>query len=417
METIKSTTLRIFDLKQMWFLSDGSELDEEGKAKKWNIPILTATDQGIQSNMMIMRETTASITIPLSGPNIWVKLNASNEIMMRVLATPEMLKRMHVAIQTKQLGPIDRAGILNDTYAFVKAGHLSPTILIELICKYENEDEYVVWEGLSSALNGLDAVLSDDRQVSDSFRNFAKPLVLNSLKKMGWHSKANDGHVMILLRSTSMSLISNSAYDDEEVVAEVRAKVAKFLEDANDVENLPSDIRPQAFRIFLKNGGELEYNTIKSYFMKAETNAEQMHVLQSLGSTPDPKLKLSALEWSISGKIKLQNFHSLMGSVGASGNSGNDVCWQFYQDNFEKIQLFLGSGSSVNLSNATILACAGHFYTTEKANEINAFFETKSMPRNTRAISQMIENMRSNARFLNVLKSSELSSSCFWTNF
>ena len=294
-------------LEQSWFLSDGSELDAEGTAKKWTIPIITCTADGTQADMTLMREPTASITIPVSE-NGWVKLNAGQEVPMRVKNTNEMLTRLAAGVRSKTLHEIDRSALLADAYALVKAGHESPESLIKLLGNYKDEDNYIVWQGIADVLGGLDTILAGNEEMSDMLQAFAKEIVLNLMKKVGWESTPKDGHLTTLLRGIMVGLVSTFAYDDEVVVNEARTRFAAFQRDPNDVQSLPSDMRTQVFKIVLKNGGEKEYSEIKSYFYTADNSAEKKHALHSLGSIPDPALKLAALEWSTSGEIKLQDF-------------------------------------------------------------------------------------------------------------
>jgi aminopeptidase N len=401
-------------LDQMWFLSDGCELDAEGAAKKWTIPILTCNEGGAQADMTLMREKTATVTIPLS-PGGWVKLNAGQEVPMRVLASEEMLKRLAVAIQTRALGPIDRAGLLNDAYALVKAGHMSPESLIHLMDNYKDEDAYIVWQGLSSVLSGLDSIVSDDEAMLASFKPFAKDIVLKLMKKVGWESQETDGHLTTLLRGIMINLLSDFAADDPVVAQEALTRFNAFLEDADDVTSLPTDMRTSVFKIVLKNGGAKEYEAVKSYFYTATDSSERKHVLSSMGHTSDVKLKLSTMEWTTSGEVKLQDFFYAMGSVGHSSSEGREISWEFYQANFEKIKLMLGK-SAASLMDACVVMCAGNFSTKEKADEITAFFEAHPLPNNHRKISQLTENMHANANFLAVLKASQLSKPEFWTS-
>jgi puromycin-sensitive aminopeptidase len=404
-----SVTLK---LEQSWFLSDGSELDEAGKAKTWTIPILTATAEGTQADMTLMREHTASVTIPVSGGG-WVKLNAGQEVPMRVVNTPEMLQRQATGIQNKTMHEIDRAALVNDAYALVKAGHQSPESLIELLGKYKDEDSYIVWEGLSEALGGLNTILSENNEMSEMFQAFAKKMVLNLMVKVGWDSQESAGHLTTLLRAIMIGLVSTFAYDDEVVVKEAKARFAAFQADANDVKSLPSDMRTPVFKIILQNGGEKEYDTVKAYFNSADTNAERKHVLNSLGSIPDARLKLATLEWSTSGEIKLQDFFYAMGSVGRSKREGREISWKYFQDNFAKVKDMVGNASA-SLMDACIIMCAGSFCSSEKADEIEAFFAKNPLPNNTRKIEQLLEAMRTNASLLEKLVASELSKKEFW---
>lgn len=153
-----------------------------------------------------------------------------------------------------------------------------------------------------------------------------------------------------------------------------------------------------------------------AYYDTATDNAERKHVLGSLGSTLDPKLKLRTMEWSTSGAIKLQDFFYPMGSVGRSSLEGREISWKYYKDNFDKIGSMIGKGSA-SLMDACIVSCAGAFCSMEKADEIDAFFTEHPLPRSARKIAQTTENMRTNAKFLAVLKTSQLGTDEFWANF
>ena len=400
------------DLEQSWFLSDGSELDTEEKTKKWTIPIMTCTEAGTQPDMTLMREQTASLTIPITSGG-WTKLNAGQEVPMRVLPTEEMLKRFESGIKSKTIKPIDRAGLLSDGYALVKAGKMSPESLIRLVGFYKEEDDFIVWEGLADVLNGLNSIFSDDESLSANFRTFAKTTVVNLMTTVGWEFRASEGHLTTLLRGLMISLLSSFAWDDDVVKNEAATRFRAFRDDVSDVKSLPSDMRTQVFKIMLKNGGMEEYEAIKAYYSTATDNAERKHVLNSLGSTQDPSLKLATMEWSTSGEIKLQDFFYAMGSVGRSGRVGRQVSWKYYQDNFSKIKGMIGSGNA-SLMDACIVMCAGGFCSNEKADEIDAFFQANPLPKNTRKIAQTTENMRANAKFLDIVKSSALSNDDFW---
>lgn len=400
------------ELDQMWFLSDGSDLDDEGKAKKWTIPIMTCTEAGTQADMTLMREKTATITVSTKS---WVKLNAGQEVPMRVLPGPEMLKRLSAGIANKTLGPIDRAGLLNDSYALVKAGHMKPEALIELLANYKDEDNYIVWESLASVLGGLETVLSDDEEMCNCLRKFAKGFAVKLMEKVGWEPQKTDGHLTTLLRGIMVSMLCKFAFDDPQVVKEAKDRFQAFQADHNDVQSLPSDMRTEVFQIILMNGGAKEYDMVKSYFYDATDNAERKHVFNSLGFTPDPKLKLATMEWTTSGEIKLQDFFYAMGSVGRSSKEGREISWKYYQDNFDKIKGMLETASP-SLMGACIVMCAGAFCSNEKADEIEAFFKSHPLPLNELKISQTVEGMRANAKFLGLLKASELSKPNFWSS-
>jgi puromycin-sensitive aminopeptidase len=407
----------VLELEQSWFLADGSDLPEDGKNKLWTIPILTCTPAGTQEDMVVMREKTASVTIPLKSKDDWVKLNAGQEVPMRVQYTQEMLTRLSKAIETKEMkSPSDRVGLIMDAYALVKANHImSSESLIKLLSAFKNEDDCVVWQGLSDVLCGLENVLSEDEKISSNFLSFARKLILPLVDKVGWEAKPDDAHLTSILRGVMVSLLCTFCSDDEGVKQEAKKRCEAFFEDPSNVSALPTDIKVPVFSIYLKTGGEKEYDAVKAYYYKANDNAERKTVLNSLGSADDEKLKVATLDWATSGEIKLQDFFYPIGSVSRSGKKGRVVSWKYFQDNHERLKEMLGN-SNPSLMDAVIVMSAGSFCSLEMADEITQFFKDHPYPKNVRKIDQMTENMRANGKFLAILQASDLSNEDFWNS-
>jgi puromycin-sensitive aminopeptidase len=405
----------ILELEQSWFLADGSEAPEGSEDKLWTIPILSKTPAGTQMDMVLMREKQATITIPLSSKSDWVKLNAGQEVPMRVQYTDEMLARLSKAVETKELSsPGDRVGLIMDAYALVKANRkMTPEALMKLLASYKQEDDCVVWQGLADALGGLDAVLSEDDALYPQFSKFARQLVLPLVDKVGWDSKPDDAHLMSILRGIMVSLLSTFCSDDPAVQQEAKERCEAFLADPTNVNSLPADIKGPVFKIYMKTGGEKEYEAIKSYWYSAKDNAERKYVLNSLGAIPDQKLKLATMEWTTSGEVKLQDFFYAIGSVGRSGKQGREMTWKYFQDHLERLSQMLDKASP-SLMDAVIVMCAGSFCSEARADEIQAFFKEHPFPKNERKIAQMTENMRANGKLLATLQASDLSKADFW---
>lgn len=290
---------------------------------------------------------------------------------------------------------------------------MKPEDLIKLLASYTDEDAYIVWQGLGDVLRGLNAITQDNDAMNVNFKKFAREIVSKLEKSVGWEKQAGDGHLTVLLRSVVLGLLSTFCANEPSVVEEATTRFSKFQEDPSDMQNLPSDMRAAVFKIILKNGSEKEWNTIKSLFYTFTDDAEKKFVLATLGAVNDSKLKLATLEWSISGEIKLQDFFYPMGSVGHSSREGAEISWQFFQDKFDEIRGMVGKANP-SLLDACIVNCAGGFCSVEKADEIEAFFDAHPLPQNARKIAQTLEGMRTNSKFLDKLKASELSSESFW---
>jgi len=403
-------------LEQSWFLSDGSDLaGDEEENKRWCIPILTRTEGGNQADTTFLREKRATISVPLlHGDTSWVKLNAGQEVPMRVINTAAMIRRLAGGIKSKELPGCDRAGLLADAYALVKSGHMPPEDLVRLLAVYTEEDAYIVWQGLGDVLRGLKSIVyANDPVMDERFSEVAKRLVLRRIDVLGWEKEDSDGHQMVLTRAIIVGLLSTFCASDESVTKEAIRRFEQFLLDPTDMDNLPSDMRSTVFKIVLKNGGKKEYDAIKAYFTTAPDSAERKHVLLSLGSIPDTKLKLETLQWAISGEVKLQDFFYVIGSVSASNTEGRDMTWTFFREHIEDIKGMIGKASP-SLMDACVAYSVGGFCTTQRATEIEDFFKENPLPSSARKIAQNLEGIRTNAKFFQRLANSDLVKEEFW---
>lgn len=361
-----------------------------------------------------LREKTVTIEVPLPTADGWVKLNAGQEVPMRVINTTNMVKRLAKGIKSKTLPICDRAGLISDAYALVKAGQMPPEDLIRLLSNYNEEEEYIVWQGLSAVLGGLKSLMdANDSEMHDRFINVARKLVLHMIKVVGWTKKDTDEHQTVLLRSTIIGLLSSFCSTDETIALEAKSRFDKFLLDSTDMEALPSDMRSTVFRIVLKNGGKKEYDAIKAYFFTAPDSPERKSVLSSLGYIPDNKLKLDTLQWCISGEVLLQDFFYALGSVSGSNREGRDMTWTFFCEHIEDIKGMIGNASP-SLMNACVLYSSGGFSTLERANEVEQFFKENPLPSSARSIAQNLEGIRANAKFFERLAGSDLVKKEFW---
>ena len=120
------------------------------------------------------------------------------------------------------------------------------------------------------------------------------------------------------------------------------------------------------------------------------------------------------LDWATGGAVKLQDFFYPIGSVARSGRDGACVAWAYLQEHFERIRAMIATASP-SLLDAVILYSCNAFVSFERADEIEAFFEAHPVPSSERRVSQMLEGMRTNAKFLqSALADGQLATQAFW---
>jgi puromycin-sensitive aminopeptidase len=398
------------DMRQVWFLADGSEPDK----RKWTVPVTVTTGEakmGEYTAMTFEKETLFRVTIPPLADSekhqAWFKLNAGQHAPLRVVYKD--YEPLIAAVKAGQVGPEDRAGLLLDAYALAKAGHpsMSPLNLVNLVQAYENEDHATVWEALEIILCGLDKLLAgagtEHAELRNKFVAFAARIVAPAAAAVGWVPRDDDGHLGKLKRATLVRLQAHFCLNDEAVVAQARALWAKELDPENKEEAVPADFKPSVFKIVLANAtSSAEFDALMSHLSTLTVIAERKQIYNSIGSAHSVALKRKVLEWAVSGQVKLQDFFYPIGSVSGSGPEGLELAWTFFQENYERIRGMIAKASPSLMDAAIVYSVAG-FATDAKADEISAYFTDADgkpkLPQNNRKIQQTVEGIRTNAAF------------------
>jgi puromycin-sensitive aminopeptidase len=406
-------------LKQSWFLADGSGANETGSV--WNIPLLIGTEgqkrdhDAPMIHSDIATTETFSVTVPLSSPSSWVKLNDGQCALMRCAHSAEMINRLIPAIVSKQLSPIDRASLIDDSYWLATASASPVELIAKVVSAFHTEDNATVWKALAPVLVSIYkslAVIGGEAAVK--FKEFAKSIVLPALSIVGWDSVHGESELQKITRHLIFTLIEVFGNEDPEIVAESRRRFNICI-DEKDENILSADIRGPIFRIVLHNGGVAEYEKVLATYYATTEDAKRKWALTTLGASQSPELKLRCMEWSISGDVKLQDCYTPMNSVSSSDHIGANIAWKFYKDNIERIKSMLSTSIPWTM-NSIILSCCSKFHTFDMANDIKTFFELNPNEKAERTITQTIERIRIAANFDEKIKNSKFVESEFWSN-
>ena len=406
-ETWTATELKV-TLEQDWFLSDGTVSPD---SPVWSIPLLFATPAGASTKAQLMTTKQQEFSVPLSAAGDWVKINAGQKALVRVLHSAQMTERLKAGLKSGSVSPVDRAAVLLDSYALVKAGFAPPENVIEVLRALDNESSSIVWAAIQAVLSGLHLLLEQvSPAVFDSFKAFGTKLVLSALGKCGWDPKAGEGHTDKLLRASVLALLDTFCSTDPTVVAEAKRRFDGHFDDPS---LLPADYKTTVYKIVLSNGGEAEYERVLKTYYATEDNQERKYPLFSLGATNITALKRRTLDWAVfGGDVKLQDFFYGIGSI-VTNSEGVEMAWAYYQQHFAAIKEKLAKASP-SLMDAVIINCTSRFCTAARADEIEAFFAANPLPSSTRRISQTVEVMRTNAAMLARIQKSSLANPAYF---
>ena len=225
-------------VKQSWFLADGSAPD----GRSWTVPLFAASRAGpaLPESAALLAAPEADLELGASvGAGDWVKVNGGQHVPCRVAYDAASFDLLCAAAAAQELGPADRAGLLNDALALCKAGHASmpPGRLLQLAAAFRAEEHATVWAALAAVLKSVNAMLAaacaggGERAAADkaAFAAFAGGLVGPAITRVGWASRPDDGHLGKMKRQTLVELTALFCRGDAAVAAKARELFDAFM--------------------------------------------------------------------------------------------------------------------------------------------------------------------------------------------
>jgi puromycin-sensitive aminopeptidase len=239
----------VVTLEQNRFLSDGSASEDDGAL--WSIPLFFASEGTVSNEAVIMDQKVQTFAIPLgsvsNGAQSWIKINAGQKALVRVIHSDNMVSRLQAAITRGQLAAVDRAALLLDNYALAKAGLAPLETVVNVLKAFKGERSSIVWAAISGVLNGLYILMEQlyaGQEIFGDFTKFGKELVIDAINYVGWDSKSGDNHTDKLMRATVMGLLDTFAWNDSTVASESKRR---FDEHWDNPAALPAEYKVLVF--------------------------------------------------------------------------------------------------------------------------------------------------------------------------
>ena len=196
----------------------------------------------------------------------------------RTCYSAESLKQLVSAIGQRTLPALDRLGLLDDLFALVQAGRSSTVEALCLLEAFAEEDQYVVWNRVCSALGKLSQLLSYTEH-GDLLKAFGRRLLSGVTRSLGWESKPDEEHLTKLLRS--LVLARMTMLDDVEVIAEAERRFALHV---SGEQLIAADFRSTVYKAVLRSGRRDMYDALLKIYREATLHEEKDRIASALGT-------------------------------------------------------------------------------------------------------------------------------------
>jgi puromycin-sensitive aminopeptidase len=370
--------------------SEGSDEAKEEASKKWSVPLIGTTFDGVKAaGSLDLVMTGATQDLGCSGT---FKLNMNQAGFYRVRYTEAQWDALKPVIGS--LGARDRIGLISDAFALAKAGDMKVSQAMSLAMEYKEDDDYAVWQEISSNVAGLSSLYASQSWFP-AFQTWVRTLYTSIAAKLGWDAVEGEKHTQTLFRSTVFNMLG-SVGADPIVAAEAQRRFAAFIV-APESSDLAPDLRQLCYKLSIDNEDVAEatkaFNQVEALMLSTELSEEKRRCMGALGRSRHAALIDRALNMALDKtKVRSQDMYVPFSSVG-SNRHGRDRAWAFFQAELPNIKKLGG----LMLMGYIVTFVTSGFASNESAEEVQGFFDANPLPSAARKIQQSLEGIRCKA--------------------
>lgn len=310
------------------------------------------------------------------------KLNRQHAGFYRVIYDHDHLQKLAKHIKAKDLGPLDRLGILADVFEATKAGYHDSVSFFELLEFYRHEDNNAVWDIIASSINTTRLIM-DDEELRLALRPYINELVSQQLKRLGWKAPSGESHFDSLLRPTILSMASMA--ENESVVNESLKQFAAISKPSE----LDPDLRGVILHTAVRHGNKDTFNKLLTMHNNSTLSEERITLASALTSFKQPELIDEALGLITTDTVRLQDV-SYWIAYSFMNRYAKLKTWKWLQKHWDWLNKHLGTDMSFS---RLPMYAAAPFSDRDYLKEYRAFFSTVMSPHLERSFKQGIETI------------------------
>jgi puromycin-sensitive aminopeptidase len=351
----------------------------------WAVPVnLRASVAGtITRRRVLLDEPTE---VDFGGPIDWVVVNEGGWGFYRVRYSPELLGPLAAGLRDV-CDPLERLGILGDTWAAVVSGAAPLSAWVSLVDQLGDEDDPDVWSAVIGPLGLLDLIVSDAQR--PAVAAFVRRIVSPTFARLGWDPAAGESERTAIARGRLLAALGTLGADPD-----IRAEAAARLErSGSERAALSPDLLTPAVNVVAAGGGEATYEMILARYREAATPQDQVRSLVALASFDDTALLMRSLELAVSDDVRSQDGPFLISGV-LGNRAGAGAAWSWVEANQERLAARFPRNLLIRIfEGVTAFVDAG------LVERVRTFFATTELAIAGPRVAQLEERMAVNVAF------------------
>ena len=358
---------------------------EAPDAAIWSVPVMVRArlvDGSTVEGQLLL--TDASAALDLGGSVEWAIVNSGGHGYYRVRYSAELLAA--VARQALEvLEPIERYGLVDDTYAAVVAGDASAAEFIGLVTDLGSETDLHVWQRMIWGLKGLHAIAEPAGR--EALAVLIRDLATTALGVLGFEPQPGEPDLERELRGVLFEAAGGRGRDEL-----VRARARELFEEAvGSSAAVEPNLAAAVVQVAAAAGDETDYEQMLELYRSADTPQSELRYLQSLLLFDDRGLFERTLEL-FAAEVRTQNAPYLLGAAMTHLDHG-PLAWAFIRDRWDELTDRFPQNSI-----SRMVGGIRGMHTRELATEVEEFLSEHEVPQGALTVAQHIEKMWVNVR-------------------
>jgi puromycin-sensitive aminopeptidase len=355
--------------------------DAAGQADRptWMVPVLAGTGEPEPAKVLL---DDREVTVALGGSTDALVVNAGGYGFYRVRYAPGVLAAIRGRLD--HLLPVERALLVEDTWAAVLAGHTRGPDFLDLVRAYADETDRTVWATLVAALTSVDRILDGDAR--SRFQRFVRELAGPHQRALGWRPGEGEDELTRLLRGTLIAALGTLG-DDRTVVDHAREVHGAHL---NDPSSVDPNVAAAVVSVVAAHGGREDHAAYWDRYRTSPSPQESLRYLYALATFPDADLVGETLERCLTNEIRSQNAPFVILSALTNRHAGRDA-WAFVEERWDELSRRFPSNAIPRMLGGITALSTPHL-----AAQIEAFLAEHPVPQAAKTVAQHLERLRVN---------------------
>jgi puromycin-sensitive aminopeptidase len=303
--------------------------DDAGQEQKWLVPIFlrAGAKSGVLTKTILLADQELFQELP--DELDWVVVNAGGHGFYRVRYGDDLMSGLKQSLQSV-LSPVERFGVINDTWAATLAGLTPLPEYLSLVDLLRDETDINVWTTAIGSAHHLSRIL-DEAQcavVQERLRAVFSPAV----RRLGWSVREGESELESQLRGDLIGALGTVA-EDKACQSRARDLYAQYERDANAVDR---NLVPALISILAHTGTPADYEKFYAKFKNAQTPQEEQRYLFALAGFRQPDLIDRTLRLTINGEVRTQNSPYLMRNI-LLNRDARLKAWAFMKEHWQEM--------------------------------------------------------------------------------